>query len=282
MPGGIGAFGGTGLTRPMSRVPASPERAAVGKPTLIGQSDPKTQAKGETPKRDPYSLAGPPVLGWPKLAEVLSEMVSPAKPDTKGSKISVEHLKNWWTGGGWNKDADAERVRPVRTVEGWGLDAPDHLRAPERYIDYNKFGEVVRVRDVRGIRDDSATTLAILTGAKITHDVGKAAIAAARGQAGSQYLMPIAKDRTAHIFRHAEGHVLDTPANRKLLSEVAGNKSLSLGTDRFGNTWAAQIRTDGSQVWTQCRDGKIINGGINKTPRSYNPTTGLSNLEPPR
>ncbi|MDR3672193.1 MAG: hypothetical protein P4L36_15195 [Holophaga sp.] len=149
-----------------------------------GRSESKAEKKGEAAKQDPYSLAGPPVPGWPKLAGPIPDGEQPAKPGVEDSKISAEHLKNWWTGGGWNKDADAERVRPVRTVEGWGPDAPDHLRAPERYIDYNKFGEVVQVRDARGIQDDSATTLAIVTGAKIAKDVRKAAVTATRGQTG--------------------------------------------------------------------------------------------------
>ena len=30
------------------------------------------------------------------------------------------------------------------------------------------------------------------------------------------------------------------------------------------------------QVWTQTRNGQIINGGINKVPKQFNSETGLS------
>ncbi|MBD3816763.1 MAG: hypothetical protein IE913_09995, partial [Halothiobacillus sp.] len=81
--------------------------------------------------------------------------------------------------------------------------------------------------------------------------------------------------RTKHIFRNKRGHLPDTPENRKLLENVADNPSTTLGKDKFGNTWSAQTRSDGTKVWTQTRDGKIINGGLNQTPK-FNPETGLS------
>jgi filamentous hemagglutinin len=167
-----------------------PQRATMsqdqGPNRQSGQSEPKVENKGNGPNPDQFSPAGPPVPGWPKLAGPVPAGERPAQPGAEGSKISAEHLKNWWTGGGWNKDVDAERIRVVRTIEGWGPDAPDHLRAPERYIDCNKFGEVVQVRNIRGIRDDSATTLAIVTGAKVAQSVAKAGIAATARSEGSK------------------------------------------------------------------------------------------------
>ena len=81
-----------------------------------------------------------------------------------------------------------------------------------------------------------------------------------------------------HIFRNAPGHLVnDTPANRQLLVDTASNPSNLLGTDRFGNNWYAQTRPDGSQVWVSARNGEIRNGGVNPTPRPFNPSTGLSN-----
>jgi len=83
--------------------------------------------------------------------------------------------------------------------------------------------------------------------------------------------------RLKHIFRSKEGHLsADTLKNRKLLEGVANKRSTTLGTDKHGNTWSAQTRSDGSQVWTQARGGRIINGGVNKTPKQFNPETGLS------
>ena len=65
-------------------------------------------------------------------------------------------------------------------------------------------------------------------------------------------------------------------ANRAALTELANNPSATLGQDQWGNTWAAITKADGSQLWVQTRQTQIINGGLNQTPISYNPTTGLS------
>lgn len=53
-----------------------------------------------------------------------------------------------------------------------------------------------------------------------------------------------------------------------------------LGGDRHGNTWAAEILPDGSQAWVQYRGSQVINGGINKTPRTYDSERGLASLKP--
>jgi RHS repeat-associated protein len=79
-----------------------------------------------------------------------------------------------------------------------------------------------------------------------------------------------------HIFRDAPGHLADTPANRRLLQDVADDASTTLGTDKFGNAWSARTLDDGTQVWVQTRNGVIQNGGLNQTPRVFNPITGLS------
>ncbi|MCI5143730.1 MAG: hypothetical protein D3909_18800 [Candidatus Electrothrix sp. ATG1] len=88
--------------------------------------------------------------------------------------------------------------------------------------------------------------------------------------------LPQGRAQTGHIFRNAPGHITDTPANRRLLRNIASDSRTTLGTDRFGNEWSARIQPDGSQVWVQTRNGVIQNGGVNQTPRNYNPDTGLS------
>lgn len=94
--------------------------------------------------------------------------------------------------------------------------------------------------------------------------------------------LPENEAQLRHIFRDAPGHVPDTPANRQLLQSVADDATATLGTDRFGNVWSARINSDGTQTWVQSRNGVIINGGVNQTPRTFNPRTGLSSPVGPR
>jgi len=90
------------------------------------------------------------------------------------------------------------------------------------------------------------------------------------------------KKRLQHTFRNAPGHLKDTPANRKLLERVANDPKCKLGPDEHGNTLHGYIQNDGTPVWVQLRDGKIINGGVNQVPKVYNPKTGLSSSQPPK
>jgi hypothetical protein len=45
--------------------------------------------------------------------------------------------------------------------------------------------------------------------------------------------------------------------------------------DTYGNDWYAETQPDRTQVWSQVRNGKIINGGVNQKPKSFNEKTGL-------
>ena len=78
------------------------------------------------------------------------------------------------------------------------------------------------------------------------------------------------------IFGGRAGHLPDTPQNRKLLQDIANDPKTTLGPDKHGNVWSAKNLDDGTQVWTQSRNGETINGGLNKTPRVYSSETGLS------
>lgn len=80
---------------------------------------------------------------------------------------------------------------------------------------------------------------------------------------------------TGHIFRDAEGHIPDTPENRALLEDVANDPANFRRTDKYGNEWYTKIQSDGSQVWVESRNGNIFEGGVNNTPKPWNPETGL-------
>ena len=80
---------------------------------------------------------------------------------------------------------------------------------------------------------------------------------------------------TGHIFRDAEGHIPDTPENRALLEDVANDSANFRGTDKYGNEWYTKTQSDGSQVWVESRNGNIFEGGVNNTPKPWNPDTGL-------
>ena len=85
-----------------------------------------------------------------------------------------------------------------------------------------------------------------------------------------------------HIFRKKEGHLEDTPENRKLLEDLANDESKYLGIDKWGNSWNAVTLPDGSQLWVRYRNGVITDGGKNKTPIPWNPETGLCNPDKPK
>lgn len=71
----------------------------------------------------------------------------------------------------------------------------------------------------------------------------------------------------------------DTPENRALFESVANDPSCYLGTDEYGNVWYARMQSDGSQIWVRARGTVIIDAGINSTPKTYNPQTGLCRPE---
>lgn len=88
--------------------------------------------------------------------------------------------------------------------------------------------------------------------------------------------------RANHIFRNAEGHLYpDTPYNRQLLVDTVLDSDNYIGIDKWGNNWYSQNFSNGTQIWVQVRKSEIINGGLNLTPRFWNPLTGFSRPLPP-
>ena len=97
-----------------------------------------------------------------------------------------------------------------------------------------------------------------------------------KGEADSKKnKIPDNDSTTGHIFRDAEGHIPDTPENRALLEEVANDSANLRGIDKYGNEWYTKTQSDGSQVWVESRNGNIFEGGVNNTPKPWNPDTGL-------
>jgi RHS repeat-associated protein len=89
---------------------------------------------------------------------------------------------------------------------------------------------------------------------------------------------PIAIDENAagHIFNDAPGHMPDdTATNRALLTDTANNPANRLGTDQYGSDWYARTREDGSQIWARVQSTGIRSGGVNPSPGTWDPLTGL-------
>ncbi|GER88987.1 hypothetical protein KDW_31490 [Dictyobacter vulcani] len=85
-----------------------------------------------------------------------------------------------------------------------------------------------------------------------------------------------------HIFRDADGHLLnDTVENRKMFEDATNDAANYLGPDARGNEWYAKIIEGGKQVWVSARNNVIRNAGVNDIPHIYNPVSGLSKMITP-
>lgn len=89
--------------------------------------------------------------------------------------------------------------------------------------------------------------------------------------------LPNTTAQIKHIFSDRPGHLPDTPENRKILTDLANDKSKYVGTDKYGNSWHEKTKEGGAQYWVRHRDGKINEGGKNDTPRIWNEETGYNN-----
>ena len=94
---------------------------------------------------------------------------------------------------------------------------------------------------------------------------------------GSKVSLPTKPAQVKHIFGDRPGHLPDTPANRKLLTDIANMPKYYKGTDKYGNRWHIQTDDKGRQVWKRSQNGKINEGGRNNTPRPWDNETGLYN-----
>ena len=87
--------------------------------------------------------------------------------------------------------------------------------------------------------------------------------------------MPPNDAQLKHFMRDGEGHLPDTPENRKLLADLANDKKYHMGKDKYGNEWHVRKNNDGTQDWVRHRNQVINEGGRNKVERSWNSETGL-------
>ena len=100
------------------------------------------------------------------------------------------------------------------------------------------------------------------------------------GGSSNEGKLPTNDSQLKHIFRDKNGHLPDTPQNRSLLEHTTKKENF-LGVDKYGNNWYAKKQPDGSQVWVETRNGNIINGGLNSTPKNWNSQTGLKANQSP-
>ena len=87
--------------------------------------------------------------------------------------------------------------------------------------------------------------------------------------------MPRNDSQLKHIFREDEGHLPDTPENRKLISDLANDCHYYVGKDKYGNDWHVRLNEDGTQDWVRHQNMVINEGGRNIEPKPWNPKTGL-------
>jgi RHS repeat-associated protein len=89
----------------------------------------------------------------------------------------------------------------------------------------------------------------------------------AGGEDGADEGVSIAEGSAEHIFRDAEGHLVDdTPENRALI-EGAVKPGNYVETKYPQVDVYRETLPDGTQVWAEVKDGSITNGGVNTTPR---------------
>ena len=73
---------------------------------------------------------------------------------------------------------------------------------------------------------------------------------------------PKGKAQIKHIMADRRGHLPDTPANRKIITELVEDKNNFIGIGLFGKE-AYLITRNGWQYWAYVKDGIIQDAGAN-------------------
>lgn len=74
--------------------------------------------------------------------------------------------------------------------------------------------------------------------------------------------MPKQRAQVMHIMAKREGHMIDTPENRRILEKISDDKKNYIRSDPRGfNVYSKVI--NGKEYWVHERNGIIQNGGVN-------------------
>ena len=74
--------------------------------------------------------------------------------------------------------------------------------------------------------------------------------------------MPKQRAQVMHIMAKREGHMIDTPENRRILEKISDDKRNYIRSDPRGfNVYSKVI--NGKEYWVHERNGIIQNGGVN-------------------
>ena len=121
-----------------------------------------------------------------------------------------------------------------------------------------------------------AEILQILTHYALSIGYGPGAVNQGAAGSATGNKLSTNENQIKHMFRNSEGHFLhNTIENRAIIEKAAGNTNNFLGVDKFGNSWYAEILSNGAQAWAEVRGGIITEGGLNQIPKVFDPMTGL-------
>lgn len=87
--------------------------------------------------------------------------------------------------------------------------------------------------------------------------------------------MPTNDSQLKHFMRDEEGHLPDTPENKKMLIDLANDRKYHMGKDRYGNEWHVRNNADGTQDWVRHQNQVINEGGRNSQAIPWSSETGL-------